>query len=437
MNIKSPIYFSLLAIGLLVSLGSCGAKDGKESAEKEEAHGHEHGASEPTTVASLTQEQIKEVGIAFGSIEQKALTATIKANGILRVPNNNRSNVTPLYGGSIRTLNVQLGDQVRKGQVIATIVNPQFIQLQEDYLNTVNEILLAEQELQRQQELNAGNAGIKRNLQSASSNLNILKTKRASLAQQLNVLGISAAKISAGNLRSVIAVVSPINGVVSNVFLKLGSYVDVSSPIVEIVDNSMIHLDLQVFEKDLPHLKIGQDISFTTVNNPDQTYVAKISKLGASFENDSKSIAVHCVVTGDKTDLIDGMNTTGIISMSDVTTPAVPEDAIVEANGKYYIFIETDKKAEEDGEHEHAHENEQGHEHAEGEAEHDHSKGEAHDHAHEHGITFEKIEVIKGVSNMGYTGITPVQELSPDVKVVIKGAFFINAKMSGAVGHSH
>ena len=129
------------------------------------------------------------------------------------------------------------------------------------------------------------------------------------------------------------------------------------------------------------------------------------------------------------------MNTTGIISMSDVTTPAVPDDAIVEANGKYYIFIETDKKAEENGEHEHAHENEQGHDHDENEAEHDHSKGETHD--HEHGITFEKIEVIKGVSNMGYTGITPVQELSPDVKVVIKGAFFINAKMNGAVGHSH
>ena len=64
----------------------------------------------------------------------KELTATIKANGNLKVPNNNKGNATSLYGGVIKSLNVQIGSYVRKGQVIATIANPQFIQLQEEYL---------------------------------------------------------------------------------------------------------------------------------------------------------------------------------------------------------------------------------------------------------------------------------------------------------------
>jgi multidrug efflux pump subunit AcrA (membrane-fusion protein) len=53
-----------------------------------------------------------------------------------------------LYGGVIKTLNVQIGSYVKKGQVIATIANPQFIQLQEEYLSTGSKITFAEQELQ-------------------------------------------------------------------------------------------------------------------------------------------------------------------------------------------------------------------------------------------------------------------------------------------------
>ena len=434
----------LLALSLTLTLSGCDSNNKPVTESDEHAHGsggeHEEGSPEKTTITSLTQDQIKEVGISFGQIEHKNLTADISANGVLNVPNNNRSNVTPLYGGVIQKLSVQLGDYVRKGQTVATIINPQFIQIQEDYLNARNEIVAAEQELQRQQELNAGNAGIKRNLQNATSNLNVLRTKKASTAKQLQLLGINPSSITSSSLRSALAISSPINGVVSNVYAKLGSYVDVSSPIVEIVDNSMIHLDLQVFERDLVKLKLGQEISFTTTNNPTKQYTAKISRIGASFENESKTIAIHSLVVGDKTGLIDGMNTSGTISIDNVTTPAVPNTAIVEADGKNYIFIETTKEPEHENEH-------GGHDHETNETQqnqqeepHDHSEGE--DHNHEHtgatkNINFEKIEVIKGVTHLGFTGITPVIDIPTNSRIVTKNAFFINAKMTGTVGHSH
>lgn len=426
-------------MAIALTLNAC-KSDNNQASEKlensaEPEHEHEHTDSEKSTIASLTEDQIKEVGIIFGKIEQKNLTAQITANGILNVPNNNRSNVTPLYGGVIQNLFVQLGDHVRKGQTIATIINPQFIQIQEDYLNASNEIIAAEQELQRQQELNAGNAGVKRNLQNASSNLNILRTKKAATAKQLQLLGINPNSISTSSIKSALSIPSPINGVVSNVYAKLGSYVDVASPIVEVVDNSMIHLDLQVFERDLPKLKIGQEINFTTTNNPAKNYSAKISRIGASFENESKTIAIHCLVIGDKTGLIDGMNTSGSISVDNITSDAVPNEAIVESEGKTYIFIQTSKIPEEHDDHDHAAENESKelpiHNEDQG---HDHNQIEK---TSSNKVNFEKIEVIRGVSNMGFTGITPMNEIPSDSKVVIKNAFFINAKMSGTVGHSH
>ncbi|MFC3356183.1 efflux RND transporter periplasmic adaptor subunit [Sphingobacterium zeae] len=436
MKVFIKIFIVCVAVTVFYGCGSNesernGQPAGKE-ARKAEAE-HEEG---PVTVAALSAAQIKAVGIVFGSIEEKELTATIKANGLLSVPNNNKANATALYGGVVKTLNVQLGDNVRKGQVIATITNPQFVQLQEEYVSLASKITLAEQEMARQQELNEGNAGARKNLQAATAEFNSLRARKASLQQQIQLMGINPNSVNLSNMRTSLAVRSPINGTVSNVFAKIGSYVDVSSPVIEIVDNSLLHLDLQVFEKDLPLIKVGQIINFQLTNNPDKTYTAKVFTIGSSFENDSKTIAVHSTVVGSKVGLIDGMNITGMIGINNVRTPAVPNDAIVEADGKYYIFVETDKKPEE---HEEGHDD-HGHAHDDGESTHAHSnEKEAVQHGEEQAknINFEKIEIQKGVSALGYTAITPVNEVPAGTRIVVKGAFFINAKMSNTGGHEH
>ncbi|WP_343557725.1 efflux RND transporter periplasmic adaptor subunit [Sphingobacterium sp.] len=436
MKVFIKIFIVCIAVTVFYGCGSNeserkGQPAGKEEPKAEE--GHEEG---PVTVAALSAAQIKAVGIVFGGIEEKELTATIKANGLLSVPNNNKANATALYGGVVKTLNVQLGDNVRKGQVIATIINPQFVQLQEEYVSLASKITLAEQEMARQQELNEGNAGARKNLQAATADFNSLRARKASLQQQIQLMGINPNSVNLSNMRTSLTVTSPINGTVSSVFAKIGSYVDVSSPVIEIVDNSLLHLDLQVFEKDLPLVKVGQLINFQLTNNPDKTYTAKVFTIGSSFENDSKTIAVHSTVVGSKVGLIDGMNITGMIGINNVRTPAVPNDAIVEADGKYYIFVETDKKPEE---HEEGHDD-HGHAHDEGEAKHAHSnEKEAGEHGEEQAknINFEKIEIQKGVSALGYTAIIPVTEVPAGTKIVVKGAFFINAKMSNTGGHEH
>lgn len=405
-----------------------------------EGDGHDHGASESKkeehgeysesegTIASLTDEQIKSVGIELGSIELKELTSTMKANGNLKVPNGSKGNATSLYGGVIKSLNVQIGSHIRKGQVIATIANPQFIQLQEEYLTIGNKIIFAEQELTRQKELNEGNAGALKNFQSADAELKYLRTRKVSLGKQIELMGINPSSVSNATLKSSLSVLSPITGTVSNVFAKIGSYVDVSSPVAEIVDNGSLHLDLSVFEKDLPLLKIGQTIHFTLTNNPTTEYDAVVFSIGTAFENESKTIPVHCNVKGNKIGLIDGMNITAIVSLTNNLSQSVPNDAIANADGKDYIFIVTDKEAEV---------------HADEHSEHD---------GHEHGnqkeklvvgkkismTNFEKIEVVKGISNMGYTAITPLIDIPKNTKIVSKGAFFINAKLTNqGEGHSH
>lgn len=420
---RNKIWFALAALSMLTACNSdkqtdSSNKENTEMAQKGEAHEEENGS-----IATLTQEQIETVGVQWAPIERKELTATIRANGMLSVPNNNKANATSLYGGVVKSLNVQIGDYVKKGQVIASITNPQFIQLQEEYLTVGSRIILAEQELQRQKTLNQGNAGAGKNLENATTELNTLRTRRASLHQQLTLMGINPNSVSNGNLKSALVVASPLSGTVSNVFAKIGSYVDVSSPVIEVVDNSSLHLDLQVFEKDLPQVKVGQTIHFTLTNNPTTEYDAKVFSIGSSFENDSKTIAVHCKVNGNKQGLIDGMNITGIVSLNNVMTPAVPNDAIVAADGKYYVFLQTATKAVE------KHEEEKGHIHDEKEEK---PKKES-----KPNLNFERVEVLKGVSDMGYTAVTFLNEIPKNTMIVVKGAFFVNAKLSNAGGHEH
>ena len=415
---KQHIIYTAFAFIFLVS---CGNKDSNKESESEikTEQTEEHGDEVPQTIASLTEQQMKAVGITLGKIEMKELTSTIKANGALRVPNNNKATVTSMYGGIIKTLNVQIGDFVRKGQVIASISNPEYIQLQEQYLTVKSRIAFAEQEYRRQKELFDNDAGAKKNLQSSDAELKTLRTQRSSLQRQLQIMGINPANVSNGNLRSGLVITSPISGTVSNISSQIGSYVDISSPVAEVIDNGSLHLDLQVFEKDLPKMKVGQIVHFKLTNNPETEYDAKIYSIGSSFENDSKTISVHCSVTGNKAGLIDGMNITGIVSLDKSTTPAVPNEAIVEADSKYYVFIKTDKKPEEHKE----------------EAEHQDEKKTTENESKT--INFEKIEVVKGSSDMGYTAITTVNEISKESEVVVKGAFFVNAKLSNSGEHEH
>lgn len=395
---------------ILLSTASCGDKQAKEETH-EEAEGHEEEHGDANT-ATLTSAQIKSIGIELGTIEQKQLTASLKTNGVLKVPNQNKASINSVYNGVIKSLLVQPGNTVRKGQVIATVSNPEFVRVQSDYLNVNAKISLAELEVARQKELNAGNAGALKNLQAAETELKTLRTAKSTYEQQIRLMGINPAQLSNDKLISVLSITSPISGVVSTVDVQLSSYIDVSTRVAEIVDNSSLHLDLFVYEKDLPKLKNNQAIHFNITNNPGKEYHAKIFSLGSSFEGESKAVTVHAMVEADKTGLIDGMNVTAVISLNQVTVPAVPNDAIVTVEGQDYIFVLTEEEH--------------------------HEKDSTNAEKHEEGLHFERVAVARGSSDIGYTEITLLKEIPKDAKIVTKGAFFVSAKMTNTEGgHGH
>jgi len=422
---RKPLLNLLAACATGLLLAACGSS--KEAETAEEAG---HGAHENTSTASLSAEQLRAIGITLGSVEKKQLTASLKANGILNVPNQNKATLTALMGGVVKSILVQNGEIVKKGQVIATIANTAFITLQEEYLSTSSRLTLSEQEWKRQQELQAGNASALKNLQASEAELNVLKARKASLQKQLELVGIRTADLNSSNLQQVVSITSPLSGSISDLAVNIGTYVNANNPIATVIDNSQLHLDLFVYERDLGKLKDGQTIHFTLTNNPGREYDAKVYAVSNTFEQNTKAIAVHAMVEGDKSGLIDGMNITALVSLEHATVDAVPTDAIVNYQGQDFVFIVTDPHAE--TEHGAGHEAEQ-HD-AEG---HHHHEETAIPETQAGSMNFERIPVRKGTTDIGYSEITFLKDIPADARIVTKGAFFILAKMTNAGEHEH
>lgn len=146
--------FLIIAIVLfnVASFISCKSKGNQETIQAEDAGKKEEHVN-PNT-ATLTEEQMKSIGLELGIIEEKQLTTSLKTNGFLKVPNQNKASVNSVYSGVIKSLLVQPGNFVRKGQIIATVANPEFIQAQSQYLSVNAKISFAELEVKRQKELN-------------------------------------------------------------------------------------------------------------------------------------------------------------------------------------------------------------------------------------------------------------------------------------------
>lgn len=377
----------------LIFFVSCGKNTKSEGEEKKELTEEVH---TETVEVELTESQMKAVDIQLGQIEQRDLNSIIRVNGEMALDPQKKAEVTSLLGGIIKQIIVIEGRYVSAGQAVAYLENTEIVELQKNYLTTKKEALIAEQECHRQKDLSSQGAGIEKVLQQAVANHEISKAQLIGLEKQLLQLSISPKQVSAGNMVTQIPIKSPISGTVSKINISTGSYVDMQTPLMSITDNENMHCDLKVFEKDINMVKVGQEVDIKLTNQLGINMKGEIYGINKSFQGDTKTIIVHTDIKGNKdVKLIPGMYVTGLINVGKHKTDAVPNDAIISNEGKKYIFV-LEKEADEDG---------------------------------IKTYHFERTEVLTGISELGYTQITPIHKLEKDVTIVKANAFYL-ASMS-------
>ncbi|MGC4021998.1 MAG: efflux RND transporter periplasmic adaptor subunit [Cyclobacteriaceae bacterium] len=289
---------------------------------------------------TLTNEQYKSVQIELGSPEMMSLSGSIKANGMLDVPPPN-----PCFdfrsSRRIREVNRTLqGMRIKKGQTVVVLEHPDYIQLQQDYLDSKSQLEFLETEYNRQLDSSKENVNALKSLQQAKANYFATKAKYEGLKSKLKLVNINPAEIENGEIKSTVNIPSPIEGFVSQVNVNIGMHVNPTDIMFRIVDTDHVHAEAQVFEKDIPKLKIGQ-LARITLANENHERKAKVYLIGREITSE-RTVRVHCHLEGEDPNLIPGTFFSAIIETGTNMVSAIPIDAVVNFNGKFFVFIEKD-----------------------------------------------------------------------------------------------
>jgi len=237
-------------IGVIMLTASCGSKQTETAANGElDSNNNE--------LVTLTESQFKNVGIRLGTISTQKITAKIKANGTLDVPPQNLNSISAPYGGFLKSTSLLQGMHVHKGDVIAVMEHPDYIQLQQDYLENKSALTFAKAEYERQQTLSKEDVSSKKTLQKAKADFETLSARVQGLRAKLEMIRINLSKLDAGDIQKTIELRAPINGYVTKVHASIGAFVTANTMMFEIVDTEHLHAELTVFEKDITKIKEG------------------------------------------------------------------------------------------------------------------------------------------------------------------------------------
>ncbi|MCC6369802.1 MAG: efflux RND transporter periplasmic adaptor subunit [Bacteroidia bacterium] len=294
------------------------------------------------TEINLSNEQIAAIGLGYGKIEMDTISAILKVNGKIDVPPQNMVSVSVPLGGYLKSTQLLPGMKVNKGEVIATFEDPQYIQLQQDFLSVKAKINYSENEYQRQKELNANKTSSDKVFQQAEAEYLTQKIALKSLSEKLRLINVNPEQLNENNISRSVNVFAPIDGYVSKINANIGKYVNPADVVFELVNPSDIHLALTVFEKDIDKLYIGQKLVAFTNNNLEKKHACEILLIGQNLSNE-RSIEVHCHFKNYDKSLIPGMYMNAEIDLTSAACAVLPEDAILNYEGRNYVFVEKQK----------------------------------------------------------------------------------------------
>jgi cobalt-zinc-cadmium efflux system membrane fusion protein len=329
---KRHIY-TIITFSLTLALYSCGEQS--NTADQVETQS----AATMDNRIQITQAQFEQSNMILGVLEEKSFPNIVSVNGMIDVPPENRAVVNATMGGYIKTTFLLVGDVVRKGQVLVTLENPEFISLQQEYMEVNEQLSYLKSEYDRQVRMKAENITSQKSYLKAESEYKTAIAKHTGLDKQLRMLNILPSNVRAGKISSVVSIYAPISGSITKVNISKGSYLSPATEILEIIDTDHIHLELSVFEKDIMKIKKGQEIDFKIPEASSKTYKAEVHLVGTSIE-ENRTIKVHGHLDNDeKTHFLTGMFIDANIITDSAIAKALPSQTVVEVDGVFYVLV--------------------------------------------------------------------------------------------------
>lgn len=325
--------YTIVIIGAVL-IASCGQQQPENKAEDN--------ASVSANIITLSAIQYKAISITLGKITRKEMGTALVVNGKLDVPPQSMITIAAPMGGFVKSTHLLSGMKVKKGEVLATMENQEYIQLQQDYLDNRSKLEFSKAEYTRQTELAKENINAQKTLQQAKAQYESAQAAVKGLEARLAMINISAPALSEGSIRPSINLYAPINGFVTEVNVNIGQYVNATNEMFKIVNIDHIHAELQIFEKDIHKISIGQKVSFKLAYE-NKIRNASVFLVGKEISPE-RTVRIHCHLEEEDPALLPGMYITATIETSLEEADVLPASAVVSFEGDDFIFASTNNK---------------------------------------------------------------------------------------------
>ncbi|MCK0145924.1 efflux RND transporter periplasmic adaptor subunit [Arenibacter sp. F26102] len=385
------LYISLISI-LLFNVMACG-----DSSNKNNTHDNAAEGADKAKTITLTKAQFEGENMELGRLSQQNFPVVVEVAGTIDVPPQNKAIVSAFFGGYIKRTPLLIGNKVKKGQPLLTLESPEFVQIQQEYLESFEQLNFLKSEYERQKSLVAEQITSQKNFLKAESEYKRNLASNNGLRQKLNMLNISPENVEKGILVSETTIFAPIDGSITQVNVSKGMYVSPSDEIMEILNTDHIHLELSVFEKDIMKIKKDQKIRFRISEASEEFYEAEVYLVGTSIDADSRTIKVHGHLHDDENhNFAVGMFVEAAIITENKNITALPVESVLTLDDSQYVLTLV---------------------------------SEGND-----GRIFESRTVKTGDSYNGYIAITDLGELKDNDQIIVKGGFNL---MGESGGHDH
>ena len=388
MNIINRIISALYSLPILLFLVACGQNGNQHNdanaLDENGNQAHENGIQ-------LTTTQIDLMDIQFGDFSQIKLNDYVRATGTLGLPPNAYTSVNAKSTGFIQTSNKYVeGRYVKKEEVIGYLENPEFIQRQQNYLEIAAELTYLQQQLNRQQALVDKEAGVVQKVQKLQADVDMKTARLRGIGEQLEYLGISTASLTPNNITKRIAIIAPMAGYITSLNMHAGMYVTPQQALMELISERHLHLELDIFEKDIAEVREGQKITYIVPSLGSTVYEGNVHIIGKEFNTENKTVRVHGHLAKERPRFIKDLFVDAKIWLNDRTVDALPEKAIIRDGDMSYIFVV------------------------------DSQEGDI--------VNFEKVMVLPSTRDKGFTAVKVLDPIAEGKQIVTSGAYFVHAE---------
>lgn len=305
--------------------------------DKKEEQIHEN--QQETDELVISRAQFEGEQMVIGTLTEYDFNSVVKVNGLIEVPTQNQSNVSTFLGGYVTKSPLLIGDEVKKGQFLATLESTEFVEIQQRYSEIAQQLTFLKSEFTRQQTLYAEKISSEKSFLKTESDYKSSLAHYNGLKKKLQMLNINPAAVENGNITSTINLYAPIDGFVTKVNVSNGTYVSPADIILEIIDTDHIHLELSVFEKDILKVKKGQEIDFRIPEASDSIYKAEVHLVGTTIDPSNRRVVVHGHIENEDTTFIVGMFAEADIIVGSSSGIALPKTAVIQVENDYFALV--------------------------------------------------------------------------------------------------